>query len=49
MKKPKRPTRRQADFIISKKLVPDYWMVERDTSSEMILLGKKGQLKRLEK
>lgn len=40
MKKLKKPTREQRKFIQSKRLNPDNWMVERDTTTEMVLVHK---------
>lgn len=40
MKQLKKPTREQRKLIQSKRLNPDNWMVERDTTTEMVLVHK---------
>ena len=40
MKQLKKPTREQRKFIQSKRLNPENWMVERDTTTEMVLVHK---------
>ena len=40
MKKLKKPTREQRKFIQSKRLNPENWMVERDATTEMVLVHK---------
>lgn len=43
MKATKKPTRRQADFIRSFRLQPSNWMIERDTSTEMVIVNMAGK------
>lgn len=40
MKQLKKPTREQMKLILQKKLNPDDWMVERDTTEEMVLVHR---------
>ena len=40
MKQLKKPTREQRKLIQSKRLNPDSWMIERDTTTEMVLVHK---------
>ena len=40
MKQLKKPTREQRKLIQSKRLNPDNWMIERDTTTEMLLVHK---------
>ena len=40
MKQLKKPTREQRKLIQSKRLNPDNWMIERDTTTEMVLVHK---------
>ena len=40
MKQLRKPTREQRKLIQSKRLNPDNWMVERDTTTEMVLVHK---------
>ena len=40
MKQLKKPPREQRKLIQSKRLNPDNWMVERDTTTEMVLVHK---------
>lgn len=40
MKQLKKPTREQRKFIQSKRFNPDNWMIERDTTTEMVLVHK---------
>lgn len=46
MKAHKKPTRRQMLLIKQNRLNPDNWMVERDTSVEMVLVGLMGKKSR---
>ena len=40
MKQLRKPTREQRKLIQSKRLNPDNWMIERDTTTEMVLVHK---------
>lgn len=40
MKQLKKPTREQRKLIQSKRLNTDNWMIERDTTTEMVLVHK---------
>lgn len=40
MKQLRKPTREQRKLIQSKRLKPEDWMVERDTSTETVLVHK---------
>ncbi len=40
MKQLRKPTREQRKLIQSKRLNPDNWMIERDTTTEMVLVQK---------
>ena len=40
MKQLKKPTREQRKLIQSKRLNPENWMIERDTTTEMVLVHK---------
>ena len=40
MKNGKRPTVNQRKFIQSKRLNPENWLVERDTTTEMVLVHR---------
>ena len=46
MKHGKKPTREQRKFIQSKRLNPDNWMIERDTTTEMVLVHKHFETKK---
>ena len=40
MKHGKKPTRKQAMFIRSKRLNPENWLVTKDTPTEMVLVHR---------
>lgn len=40
MKSGKKPTANQRKFIQSKRLNPENWLVERDTTTEMVLVHR---------
>ena len=40
MKQLRKPTREQRKFIQAKRLNPDNWMIERDTTEKMVLVHK---------
>lgn len=40
MKHGKKPSRSQRIFIKSKRLNPENWMIERDTTEQMVLVHK---------
>lgn len=40
MKQLRKPTREQRKLIQSKRLNPENWMIERDTTTEMVLVHK---------
>lgn len=40
MKQLKKPTREQRKLIQSKRMKPEDWMIERDTSTEMVLVHR---------
>ena len=40
MKHGKKPTRAQRDFIKSKRLTPDSWLVVKDTPEKMVLVHR---------
>lgn len=46
LKQRKRPTRNQKEFITSKALLYENWLVERDTPKEIVIVHKKSKRRR---
>ena len=46
MKHLRNPTRKQSILILSRKLNPDNWLVERDTPEKLIIVSRSGKQKR---
>ena len=49
MKNGKKPTNSQREFIKSKKLNPENWLVVKDTPEEMVLISRKNAEEKVSK